>query len=275
MGEVYPWTYKYGACRQWYALVAQRHEQAQHHATTRRVAGKNDGVGVVLLREQVEVHGQTVLQATREWKLGREPVLGRYDSGLELAGMALHLVAVLVDATEEVGAAVHIQHDPVAFGYAQLLPRFVVLAHLDPLGLEGCAFPSPLPPRLPAHRFHAPGTQLLADVFGGSQRLAGGYVDHLHVHPARYWHPLRRKGLQLVYSVERRVVKEAADELEALVIGNVCGRLLLQRPAVEVVRDVRLDDDGGDGSAHGDGVDRHDGEAVEESGVRDLRIQRR
>lgn len=77
------------------------------------------------------------------------------------------------------------------------------------------------------------------------------------MHPARHGHPLRRKGLQLIHCVERRVVEKAADKLQALVIGYVRRRLLVQRPAIEVMRKIRLDDRGRDGRADGECCDRH------------------
>jgi len=86
------------------------------------------------------------MQTTWEGKLRRESVFGRQHPSLELARMPLHLIAMLVDAPKEVCAAMNIEHYAVAFGDSQLLPRVVVLAHLDPLGLECCAFASPLPP---------------------------------------------------------------------------------------------------------------------------------
>jgi hypothetical protein len=66
----------------------------------------------------------------------------------------------------------------------------------------------------------------------------------------RHWNPLRCEGLQLVDGVERRVVEEATDELEALVVGDVRRRLLGQWRAVEVVREICLDHRGCHGSAH-------------------------
>ena len=52
-------------------------------------------------------------------------------------------------------------------------------------------------------------------------------------------------------------MEEAADELEAFVVGDVRRRLLVQRPAVQVVGQVRLDHGGRDSCAHRDGVDGH------------------
>jgi hypothetical protein len=77
------------------------------------------------------------------------------------------------------------------------------------------------------------------------------------VHPMRDGDPLRGKGLELVDSVERCVVQEAADELEAFVVGDVGGRLEAQGAAVEVVLDVCFDDRRCHGSTDGESVDGH------------------
>jgi hypothetical protein len=52
-------------------------------------------------------------------------------------------------------------------------------------------------------------------------------------------------------------VQEAADELEALVVGDVCCRFLRERSAVEVMREICLDYCGRDCCTHRDGVDGH------------------
>jgi hypothetical protein len=59
---------------------------------------------------------RTVVETAWERKLGRESVFGRQHSSLELARMSLHLIAMLVDTAKEVGAAMNIEHDAVAFG---------------------------------------------------------------------------------------------------------------------------------------------------------------
>jgi len=72
---------------------------------------------------------------------------------------------MLVDAAKEVCAAMNIEHYAVAFGDCQLFPRVVVLAHLDPLGLECCAFASPLPPILSSDCLDAFWSQLCIEQF--------------------------------------------------------------------------------------------------------------
>jgi hypothetical protein len=111
----------------------------------------------------------TVVQATGEGELRRQPVSRRYHPGLELAGMSLHLIAVLVDAAEKVGAPMHVQHDAVALCDVQLLACIVVLAHLNPFGTQDGAVSSPLPPVLPADSRNASWSQLRADELGRSR----------------------------------------------------------------------------------------------------------
>lgn len=171
--------------------------------------------------------------------------------------MPLHLIAMLVHAAEEVRAAMHIQHDAIALRYSQLFARIMVLAHLYPLRLHRRAVPPPLPPVLPADCFDATWAKLRADEFSRSRELRIAYIGHFHVHPVRYWDPLRREGLQLVDGVQGRVVQEAPDELEALVVGDVCGGLLCKWSAIEVVGEIGLDHSGCDCRADRNRVDRH------------------
>jgi hypothetical protein len=56
------------------------------------------------------------MQTAWERELGRKSVLRRQYSSLELACMTLHLIAMLVDTTKEVGAAMNIKHDAITFG---------------------------------------------------------------------------------------------------------------------------------------------------------------
>jgi hypothetical protein len=88
------------------------------------------------------------------------------------------------------------------------------------------------------------------------------------MHPSRHRNPLRREGLQLVDGMERGIVEEAADELEALVVRNMRSRLLRKRSAIEVVREVRLDNHWRYGRAHRKCVDRH--RVVKVQGVAEL-----
>lgn len=199
----------------------------------------------------------TVHQPAWEGELGRQPVAGGQDAGLELARVALHLVAVLVDAAKVVSTAVDIQHDALALVRVEPLAGVVVFAHLNPFGPERRVVAPPLPPRLAADGGDAGGAQLRANALGGVLQVGRGHGDVVDVDPVRHRHPLRREGLQLVDGVERGIAQEAADQLEPLVVRQVCCWLLPQRGAVEVVRNPRLDDSGRDGSAHREGVDRH------------------
>lgn len=52
-------------------------------------------------------------------------------------------------------------------------------------------------------------------------------------------------------------MEKAADELEPFVIRDVRRGLLRKRSAIEVMREICLDDRGRHSRAHRDGVDRH------------------
>jgi len=126
VGEIDPRTDEHSASGERYPLISQRHQHAQHHSASRRVAGEDDGVRVMLFLEKVQVYRQTftcrqhpwsyvakcpsltVVQTAGKGKLRCQPVSGRYHAGLELARMALHLIAVLVDAAKKIGAPMHI-----------------------------------------------------------------------------------------------------------------------------------------------------------------------
>lgn len=258
VGEVDPGTQQDGASGQRDALVAHDNQHGQDHAAASRVAGQDDGVGIVAVVQQPQIGGEAVDEPAGEGELRGEAVFGGQQAGVELAGVALHLVAVLVDAAKVVGAAVHIQHDALAPGVGGAEAVLPVLAHLDPLGLEGlAALAPPLPPRMPADRLDALGAQLRAHEVGRALQLRVGDGWMVDVDPVRHGHPLRGEGLQLLDRMQRGIVQEAPDQLEALVVGDVRRRLVLERAALEVVRDVRLDDGGCDGGADGDGVDGH------------------
>lgn len=85
------------------------------------------------------------MEPTRERELWSESITRRKYSGPQLSGMSLHLVPVLVYASEEICTTMDIQHNSgplVAF----LFPSIVIASHLNPLGLELATLSSPLPP---------------------------------------------------------------------------------------------------------------------------------
>lgn len=76
----------------------------------------------------------------------------RKDSGFQLPSMALELIAVFIDTPKEVGSPMYIEHDPLAlFAF----PSIKVSPHLNPLGLQGAAVSSPLPPFLSSYLVNA------------------------------------------------------------------------------------------------------------------------
>ena len=65
--------------------------------------------------------------------------------------MSLHLVSMLVHASEEIASTVDVKHDPSAF-VVLLLAVIEVTTHLDPFAFENCtSFLAPLPPFIPSH----------------------------------------------------------------------------------------------------------------------------
>jgi hypothetical protein len=56
--QIHPRADQDGSSGQRYALVSQHDEHAQHHASTGRVSRQDDGVGVVLLLEEMQIYSQ-------------------------------------------------------------------------------------------------------------------------------------------------------------------------------------------------------------------------
>lgn len=92
----------------------------------------------------------------------RKTILGGKDPGFEFSRMALYLIAVGIDAAEEVCTAVDVQHDAVTFARGLLAP-IEVPPHLDPLALELAGRTAPLPPLLPADARNAIRPELCGD----------------------------------------------------------------------------------------------------------------
>lgn len=73
--------------------------------------------------------------------------------------MPLQLVPMGVHASKEIPPAMHIQHDPLP-RIASPLPFVKIRSHLDPLGAQLTAGPTPLPPRSSANPLDAMRAQL-------------------------------------------------------------------------------------------------------------------
>jgi len=137
----------------------------------------------------------TIMESTGERKLGRKSVFGSEHPGLELARMPLHLVAVFVDAAEEIGAAVYVEHDAVTLGDVQLLSSVMVLSHLNPFSLQRSSFSAPLPPRCSAHGLDTPRSELCVDALRRPLELRRRYFHFFGVNPTWHGYPLRGEGL--------------------------------------------------------------------------------
>ena len=188
--------------------ISQSDQDRQNHAAPGRIPSQDDSLGVEGVQEE-EVSGKAVLQAAGERELGGQAVPRREDARLELAGMALHLVAVLVDAAEEVGAAVDVEHDPVATttsaaGIGLPLALVVVGPHLNPLRLElgaTAARLAPLPPFAAPDLADALGPELVVEETGGARQQLLADDGLLDLDPGGMRDPLRGECLELLDGV--------------------------------------------------------------------------
>lgn len=141
--------------------------------------------------------------------------------------MALHLIAVHVDAAKEVCAAVNIEHDPPT-GVLVLLPLVVVRPHLDPFGLQRAwvGLP-PLPPLAPADLANALWSELGFEQAGGVLELVGRDSYVVDLDPLWVRDPLGREGLQLLDGVVGDILQERTDEVQTLVVGEMSRRALV------------------------------------------------
>lgn len=219
-------------------LVAQDAQQGYHHAAARRIPSQDDGAGVLRCQE-VQICRQTVVEAAREWKLRRQSVFRGKDSRLELAGMALHLIAMFIDAAEEICAAVDVHHDTLD-GIAALLPLVGIRPHLDPFSLERRLWFPPLPPSPAAHLTDAVSPQLCRQQLGRARQMLLRYGHLVDLYPLRMRHPLGGERLQLLDRVMRGKVQERSNQVQPFVVGQVCCRPLPEGLPVEVLRCCQL-----------------------------------
>ena len=153
----------------------------------------------------------------------REAVPRREDASIELARVPLQLIAVDVDAAEEVGAAVDVEHDPTPI-VSGPLAREVVGTHFDPLGAQRAAGAPPLPPCLAADLLNACGAELLLDCGCGGGDLGLGDVDFVDLDPCWVGDVLCGEALEVFHCVVGGVEEELADQGEPFVVRDVgCG----------------------------------------------------
>lgn len=216
MGEIDPWADENSARRERDALVTKDTQHGHDHAATSRVTSE-DYLRRILGSEQVQIRCDAVLQAAREGELRCQAVPGSKDPGAELAGVSLHLISVLVDAAEEVAAAVDVHHDPCS-NAASPLALVGVGAHLDPLGHQRRLGLSPLPPLAPADASDAILAKLGLEEGGGLAQVVIRDRGVLDLDVLRVRNPLGSEGLELLDGVVRREEEKCADEVKALVV---------------------------------------------------------
>lgn len=136
--------------------------------------------------------------------------------------MPLQLVSVHIDAAEEVGAAVHVEHDAAPL-ICCLLAREVVGAHLYPFCPQLAPGTSPLPPCFAADLVDALGTELRLDGCGGFGDLRQGDDDFIRLDPCWIGDFLGGEALELFDGVVGGVEEELPDQGEAFIIGDVGG----------------------------------------------------
>ena len=149
--------------------------------------------------------------------------------------MSLQLIAVFVDTTEVIGTAMNIEHDPLGLGIAGRFALVVVGLHLDPFGLQGFPGFAPLPPIAAANLPDAIGTKLLLEKGSGLVELLTGDFDFLDANPLRMGNPLRGESLEIFDGVMRCEGQKRPDQVQAFIVGEMCGRSLSQGFTVEIL----------------------------------------
>ena len=149
--------------------------------------------------------------------------------------MALDLVAVGVNTSEEICPAVNVQHDAVALARA-LLAVVEVSAHLDPLRLEFSRRTAPLPPLLTTYARNPIGAELSGNSGRGGGEVSVRDDDGVELHPMRRRNPLAGEVLCIFDGMFCSVDEKSADDLNAFVIGDMHRGLLVVGFAVDVLR---------------------------------------
>lgn len=235
MRQVTPGANQDGSCRERYPLVPHKDQQRQDHATACGIARQYDRAWI-LDSEEVQIRRQTVLKSAREGELWRQSVVRREHPRLQLARVSLQLVPVHVHTSKEIRSSVDIEHNLLP-GVVVLFPLVVVRAHLNPFGVEGTGVRlSPLPPLASTDLPYALRAELGFEDTRGVLELVGRDGHLVDLDPLGMRNPLRGEGLDLLDRVMRDILEERPDQVESLIVGQVRGRPLVERFAVEVLR---------------------------------------
>ena len=182
----------------------------------------------------MKVGGNTIVQTAREGELGGKAISRGEYAGLELSSMTLHLVAVLVNRAKVVGTAVDVEDDTVTLviGSDSVV---VVLAHFNPLTLQGNFRSSPLPPILTSNSLQACRAKLGFEEVGRAVEMSLRDGNFFELDPGGSRYPLASKGLNIFDRVLGGIGEELANQAQTLVVRNMGGGFSLERLAVEIL----------------------------------------
>jgi hypothetical protein len=146
VGEIDPRRQEKSTSWERNTLVAESDKHVNDHTATSRITTKENGRRIAMLND-MKVGSDTIVETAWKGELGSQTVSRSEYTSLQFSSVTLHLVAMLVDRTKVVGAAMDVENDAVALviGSGSIV---VVLAHLNPLALQGNLRSSPLPPFL-------------------------------------------------------------------------------------------------------------------------------
>jgi hypothetical protein len=148
--------------------------------------------------------------------------------------MALHLISVRINATEEVRASMHIEHDPFTRGI-RASSGMVIALHLNPFRLQVPHGPTPLPPRLSsdAHDPSVPELRIDALCRVGEVFVRDSFFIDLD--PVRGGDLLGREGLNILDRMVGDMLEERADNIEPFVVRYMRGGLVATWLTVQVL----------------------------------------
>ena len=148
--------------------------------------------------------------------------------------MTLHLVAMLIHRPEVVSAAMNVENDAIALvvGSEAVI---VVLAHFNPLTLQGNFRSSPLPPILTSNSLQACRAKLGFEKVGRAFEMSLRDGNFFELDPGGSRYPLASKGLNIFDRVLGGIGEELANQAQTLVVRNMGGGFSLERLAVEIL----------------------------------------
>lgn len=141
---------------------------------------------------------------------------------------------MLINAAEEVGSSMYVEHNPFAFLSARFPPS-IVPSHLNPFSFQCAAFPSPLPPFLPSNLINTVVSQLRYNRVRCSRYAIMGYFFFVDLDPAWAGHPLRRETLEILNGVAGCMNEELTNQIHTFMIRDMSSRLLVKGLPIEIL----------------------------------------